>query len=119
MATIGELARIDIVGRKSKKWGEQRAPYLAVGVDSNLLYVVPKGRGGIPKNVPRGPYRMVGNVKRTDYYADKGGELAYFYHKHERPYPILCQHPSGVWLIVPSVHKRRRSYAVAKEGIVG
>ena len=104
---------------------EDDAPFLAVGRDSNVLYVVPKDNDGapletIPEFNPRSSaWRRVGRVKQTDYYSNKGNEAAYYYHEHENPHPVVWEHESGVRVLVPSRHKGKRSYAVAKEGIVG
>ena len=103
----------------SKRGLANPPPYLAIGVRTNFVYIVPR-KNGRPVNVPKGPYSYVGHLKQTDYTSDKGGEEAYFYHKHEKPYPALYQHKrSGVMILMPAEHKGRRSYAVVPEGIVG
>lgn len=125
LVALGELAGLDIEGDMELWQDDGSAPYLAVGRDSNALYVVPKDDDGgpvhdIPEFNPRDPsWRKVGRVSQTDYYSSKGNEPAYYYHEHENPHPTLWEHESGVRVLVPATHKGKRSYAVAKEGIVG
>jgi len=119
MAALGTLAQI-VTPSGSKKWSEARGPFLAVGVDSNWLYVVPRrGRGPIGE-IPSGPYVELCSVVQTDYYSKKGNDIAYYYHEHEPPYPVLAQHrASGCAVILPQSHRGGRSYAVGEEGIIG
>lgn len=119
MASIGELARLEL-DNDIFEWSENEAPFLAVGVDSNALYIIPQDSDGNPVDVPTGEYQVIGEVVQTDYYSDKGNEDAYFYHEHEFPYPILAVHPeSGVSVILPQANDGRRSFAVSREGIIG
>lgn len=125
LLAIGDLAGLDWGHDDFELFDESEAPYLAVGQDSNMLYIVPKSARGaplerIPKFNPRSrAWAHLGSVRQTDYYSDKGDDPAYYYHNHERPYPHVWLHTSGVRVIVPAKHKGRRSYAVAREGIVG
>lgn len=126
LVAIGELARLDFAGDSlHEAWDEELAPFLAVGRDSNVLYVLPKDVHGAPvdevpefdEHDPSWTYK--GLLKQTDYYSSKGNEDAYYYHEHEDPYPELWEHENGVCVLIPQRHKGKRSYAVAKEGIVG
>lgn len=121
LAAMGELASFrTLSGRKD--FSEHSGPYVAVGCNSNLVYLIPR-KNGRPVHVPSGPkarYVRTEEVKRLDYYSDKGGEDAYYYHDHEKPYPVAYQHrQSGVVILIPRKHNGRRSYAVVPEGIVG
>lgn len=124
LVAIGDLAGLDF-GQEVETWSEEEAPYLAVGRDSNVLYVVPKDEDGAPAEIipvfnPRSKHwKCIGAVRQTDYYSSKGNEAAYYYHEHEAPFPQLWEHSSGVRILVPATHKGARSYAVSKEGIVG
>ena len=118
LATIGDLARLKL-DTDDLNWSETESPFLAVGRDSNCLYIIPRDNNGNPVDVPTSGYWDIAKVKQTDYYSDKGGEECYFYHKHENPYPRLLVHKNGVAIIVPQKHKNKRSYAVGKYGIVG
>lgn len=118
MATLGTVARIDYAGGVSEQWDEDEAPYLAVGAKSNAIYIVPNDGG--PLDVPSGPYEPVEEATRLDYYASKGGEVAYYTHDHEPPYPTVYENPkSGVRIVVPADNEGARSYAVDEEGIIG
>ena len=119
MATIGELARLDFEG-EVVEFDEENAPFLAVGVESNRLYIVPKDEQG-PIDVPEGEYTEIGAISQIDYYSDKGGEDAYYYHEHEEPYPKVYQHKtSGVLIVEPEeLDDGSRSYAVGEEGVIG
>jgi hypothetical protein len=95
--------------------------FLAVGHNSNRLYAIPRDGKG-PVDVPQFSRRMhlVGKVQRTDYWASKGGNTEhYYYHDHEKPYPSLYIHDSGVGYVIPARFNGKPSYAVGKEGIVG
>lgn len=90
---------------------------LAIGSNSNILYIFPVGETNIPEVDETW---TAGNlVKETHYYSDKGGDDCYYYHKHEKPFPILLSHPDSVHIIAPQDFNGQRSYAVIKEGIVG
>lgn len=120
MATLGTLARID-VGDEEWEWDEAEAPFLAVGVDSNKLFIVPRDAHGNPTDVPKSGYEALGQVERVDYYSDKGDDEAYYYHEHEPPYPTATVHKgSGVMVIEPAEQEDgSRSYAVDEEGVIG
>lgn len=98
--------------------------FIAVGRDSNELYIIPrKGQGPIP-HVPPFSKRAMNyqtTIRQTDYLSTKGGSKEhYYYHKHERPYPELWLHEAtGVGYLRAANHKGKPSYAVGKEGIVG
>jgi hypothetical protein len=98
--------------------------FLAVGGNSNQLYIIPrvdnKPLTRIPKFSQR-TARYVDKIKQTDYLSTKGGDNEdYYYHKHERPYPGLwLNHAAGVGYLVAATHNGKPSYAVGKEGIVG
>lgn len=125
LVAIGDLAGLDWGGGELELWDEDNAPFLAVGRDSNALYVVPKDSSGAPlERIPdfdaRDPaWRKLGVVHQTDYYSSKGDEDGYYYHNHEAPYPSVWEHDSGVRVVVPAKHKGKRSYAVGKAGIIG
>jgi hypothetical protein len=120
MATIGELARMDFDDGSRENYRENEAPFLAVGRESNLLYVVPQQRGN-PVDVADldDGYQFIGNVKRTDYYSDKGGQPALYYHKHERPYPEVYENAQGCRVVIPANWQGGPSYVVSEEGIIG
>jgi len=95
--------------------------FLAVGHRSNRLYVVPR-KNNRPIDVPDFSRKLnrIGRVTRTDYLSTKGGSQEhYYYHEHERPFPTLYTHPTGVGYLQPARHQGGASYAVGKEGIVG
>lgn len=93
--------------------------FIAVGAHYNILYFIPinKPIKHIPpiniKHWKRGP-----RVRETHYYSDKGGDEAYYYHEHEKPFPTMW-YRDNVAILVPSNNNGKRSYAVIKEGIVG
>lgn len=119
LVSLGEVAKLRFSRCGTLKFTEENGPFLAIGCTTNLVYFVPR-KNGKPVNVPKGPYHFVDTLKRTDYYSDKGGDDAYYYHDHERPYPSVFQNKaSGVCILVPAQHRGQRSYAVAVEGIVG
>lgn len=118
LVLLGNVAKLFFTGGEQYQWDEQHAPFLAVGLDSNTCYVLHKKRNGRPHNLYLDPRSYVGDVRRTDYYSDKGGEPAYYYHDHQAPYPQLWEVEGG-YVLLPSSHEGRRSYAVVKEGIVG
>lgn len=118
LATIGDLAQLKLdIG--DVQWEIDESPFLAVGRDTNNLYIIPRDIDGNPLDIPTDGYKDIANVEQTDYYSDKGGEECYYFHKHENPYPRLLVHENGVALIMPRKHKNKRSYAVGKYGIVG
>lgn len=125
MASIGDLARLD-TEHGSYEFDEEVAPFLAIGQDSNFLYVIPKEimqenpSPEIPEFDPSSPeWEDNGEVSETHYYSDKGEEDAYYYHEHQNPLPSLWTHESGVSVLIPADNEGDPSYAVAKEGIIG
>jgi len=120
LVCLGEVAQLIDAQKKVKKYREGSGPFLAIGAHSNYVYFVPQKRGKPIKKVPKWGYTEVCRIRQTDYLSDKGGEDAYYFHKHERPYPMLWIHePTGCMVLAPASYKGRRSYAVAVEGIVG
>lgn len=118
MATLGDVAVLDL-GDCQIRFDEDEAPYLAVGHESNRLYIVPADENG-PVDIPESGFVDLGEVRQIDYYSDKGGEAAYYYHEHEAPYPRLLIHPCGVMMLEPSeMEDGSRSFAVSDEGIIG
>lgn len=119
LVTLGDVAQI-CTPKGNVKFSEDEAPFLALGTDSNKLYFVPKV-GNEPVDIPDGPYHYIGIVTQLDYYSDKGGEPAYYYHEHESPFPHLYQErESGVCILIPSTCKDgSKSYAVGDEGVIG
>ena len=121
LVALGELAAIILLDRREQRWPDDgRSPYLAVGKNTNIIYFVPRAEDGGPARlVPSGPYYELGLCRRVDYYSDKGGEEAYYYHDHEPPYPVLFYEPRGTMVLLPQAHRGGRSFAVAEGGIVG
>ncbi len=126
MVALGELAGLGYEGKPAELFDDDgTAPFLAVGRDSNDLWVIPKAENGGPVDVPEfdaddPDWREVGEVSQTDYYSGKGGEDGYYYHNHEGPYPVVWEHVDGCRYIMPAVtNDGMRSYAVGKAGIVG
>lgn len=119
MATLGTVAMLDLAHGRAT-FTEEEAPYLALGTESNYLYIVPRVNGE-PVDIPEGPYVAVGELQQTDYYSDKGGEEAYYYHEHEEPFPTLYMHlETGVCIVEPAnMEDGSRSYAVGEEGVIG
>lgn len=119
MATLGNVAALDLNEGKAE-FEENEAPYLALGTDSNRLYIVPIVDGE-PMDIPEGPYVQIAEVRQLDYYSDKGGEEAYYYHEHEPPFPALYMNlETGVCILEPSeMEDGSRSYAVSDEGVIG
>ena len=121
MAGIGTLAKLR-TSNGTFNYSEKNAPFLCVGTNTNLLYIIPRDIHGGPKNIPNPAkriYKLGPKVYRTDYYSDKGGEHGYYYHKHEKPFPYLLTHGSGVSILLPSNYDGMPSYRVIKDGIVG
>lgn len=118
MVTLGDVAKV-VTDRGTLDFEEGEA-YLAVGVETNRVYIVPC-EGGEPVDVPDGPYTELAVIHQIDYTSDKGGEEAYYFHEHEEPYPVLCWHEeTGVGMIEPEeMEDGSRSYAVGDEGIIG
>lgn len=120
MVSLGEVAMVVLDG-KSTKFLEHEAPYMAIGAASNQIYIVPKDDNGQPVDVPVGPYVEIGTIRQIDYYSDKGGTDAYYYHEHEEPFPKVYMHmESGVCVVEPAeMEDGSRSYAVGDEGVIG
>jgi hypothetical protein len=98
--------------------------FLAVGRDSNELYIIPRKNDLPLRRIPPFSTRTAqytDKVRQTDYLSTKGGNREdYYFHKHERPYPGLwLNHAAGVGYLRAAKHKGKPSYAVGKEGIVG
>jgi len=119
LVNLGYVAEIHFK-REVEKFDE-KSYYLAVGADSNFVYFIPCN---IQFNIPNfdssnGEWDLGPEVKETHYISDKGGEECYYYHKHEKPYPNIWKHVTGICLLIPADLNGQRSYAVIKEGIVG
>src|SRR5690349_5664412 len=74
--------------------------FLAVGHDSNELYILPRVNNGPPRRVPefnRRTFRCLGEVVRTEYLSTKGKSRKenHYYHDHEPPYPCLWLNDSA------------------------
>jgi len=122
MATLGELAKLYRTARhRLCSFKEGAGPFVAVGKQSNIIYIVPRRENGSPVDVPDDLEQYVGicEVSRIDYYSDKGGDICYYYHNHEAPYPCLYQHDCGVGILMPSDNNGERSYVVDDAGIIG
>ncbi len=120
MAVLGRLACLHFVGGKKQTFNDGEF-FLALGVKSNHVYFVPIGDDEGPEDFPEDFAKeciQIVQVRRTDYYSEKGNEEGYYYHDHEKPYPMLC----GVdnhFTLLPARHRGGRSYAVNDEGIIG
>lgn len=122
LVNLGEVAKIKLAGGHIEQISDKEAPYLALGTESNYLYIIHRDENGEPVDVPLDfeEYDLVGKVMATHYYSDKGGEKAYYYHNHEKPYPLLYRHEyTGVCVLIPQDNNGLPSYAVAIEGIIG
>lgn len=122
MASIGDIAKVKLEDRDLDF--EEGVSYLAVGQDTNTLYIVPKLENNPIEEIPEfdpdnEDWENLGEVSETHYYSDKGNEDGYYYHTHENPLPSLWAHDSGVGIIVPAENDGEPSYAVIKEGIIG
>jgi hypothetical protein len=115
LVSLGDAAAVVLTQGVACLFDEGEAD-LAVGVESNKVYIVPKGLEEIPKD----NYEYLGESRQIDYISVKGDEDGYYYHEHEKPYPKVYIHAvSGVLVVEPSEHEGRRSYAVSDEGIIG
>lgn len=122
MVSLGQLARLDFEEGETIQWDEGDAPYIGVGLESNRLYVLPEAEGGGPIDVPElDRFRLVGDVERLDYYADKGDEHGYYYHHHDEPFPRLLEDgATGAMVLEPAeLDGELPSYIVDEEGIIG
>lgn len=120
MAVLGQLAKLFFVGGGKESYGEGEM-FVAVGTRSNLVYLVPMTRDGKPVDFPKrfmSKLEAISPLRRIDYYSEKGGEAGYYYHDHEKPFPMVygCD---DHFVIVPAKHRGGRSYAVNDEGIIG
>lgn len=117
LVALGELAAFYTTAGDYEL--DENKYFIAVGATSNTLYFLPINRPitRVPafniRNWTKGPL-----VRETHYYSDKGGDDAYYYHEHEKPFPRLWVN-NEMGILVPSNNKGQRSYAVIKEGIVG
>jgi hypothetical protein len=120
MVVLGELAKLRRGKTTFWSFEENNGPFLAVGRDSNLLYIISRHEDGSPCNVPSNGYKPLCVITGIDYYSDKGGEDIYYFHNHEKPYPTLMQHSKGCWYLKPSyLSDGGRSYVVDDAGIIG
>lgn len=120
MAVLGRLAKLFYVGGKSQSFPDWEM-FVAVGVASNRYYLVPMDEQRRPIDFPRDFFegcRPVVQVRRIDYYSEKGGEPGYYFHDHEKPYPMLYGYEDH-FVCEPAAMKKGRSYAVNDEGIIG
>lgn len=120
MAVLGRLAKLFFVGGKSQSFDDWDF-YLAVGTKSNRVYLVPMDDERRPLAFPRGYLGMVEaivGIRQIDYFSEKGNEEGYYYHKHERPFPMLYG-AYDHFVLEPAKHNGGRSYAVNDEGIIG
>lgn len=114
LVALGEVARLELEDVVFH-WDEGEA-HIAVGAESNRVYIFSPDE----EEIPAEGYREVGQVERTDYYSDKGGEPGYYYHEHEEPYPqCLIHSEKSVIILEPEETEDGRSYAVSDEGIIG
>jgi len=119
MAVLGRLAKIVFLGGKRESFADWDF-YVAVGTNSNCVYLVPmEKRRPIP--FPKDFLKScedIAQIKQIDYYSEKGGDEGYYYHVHEKPYPMLmgCE---DHFVLKPARHNGGRSYAVNDEGIIG
>ena len=120
MATVGTVAKI-VTSSGVVEYSEEEAPFLAIGRETNRLYIVPFDSEGGPCDIPEGGYTELAEIRQIDYYSDKGGEEAYYYHEHEAPFPTLyLDDVTGVAVIEPAeMDDGSRSYAVGDEGVIG
>lgn len=113
LVSLGCAAKL-IMERFSFEWDEDES-HLAVGRDSNKLYIFPKGATHIPTT----GYEPIGESVQIDYYSEKGGDPGYYYHEHEAPFPQVYEAPGGYFVLEPESDDGARSYAVSEEGIIG
>lgn len=116
LISLGTLARL-VFSDGALKFSKNKYN-LAIGSNSNLLYIFPTWQNYIPELDENWYGSFL--VKEIHYYSDKGGEDCYYYHKHEKPYPLLLTYyDKTAHIIAPQKFNGQRSYAVIKEGIVG
>lgn len=124
MASMGTVAKIFNANNKTKlTFTEDNGPFIAVGISSNYLYIVTRNQDGSPVDISEDfdNYRFVGEIKQIDYYSSKNNENAYYYHKHEKPYPKMYTSPElDVMILIPArLDNGHPSYIVREEGIIG
>lgn len=122
LVNLGEVAKIKLADGHVETINDKDAPFLALGTETNYLYIIQRDDNDEPVDVPLDleDYECIGEVKSTHYYSSKGGEKAYYYHNHEKPYPLLYRdEDSGVCVYIPQDNNGQPSYAVAIEGIIG
>ena len=121
LVMLGMMAKLCLKNKELRF--SQGEAFLAVGNQSNELYIIPRVNNQPMRVIPRFSTRCVkrvGEVQQTDYFSTKGGaEEHYYFHKHESPFPVLFLHPSGIGYLRAVNHNGKPSYAVGKEGIVG
>lgn len=120
LAVLGDAAQLKFVGG-GKQAFEEGEFFLAVGVETNHVYLVPKDAAGKPKDFPQDfddEMEAIAEIKQTDYTSEKGGDDAYYFHEHEGPFPVLYG-VDGFYVLLPADSEEGRSYAVNDEGIIG
>jgi hypothetical protein len=95
LVALGNAAQL-VLGDRRLEFEEGEA-FIAIGVESNRVYILPKGTTEVPED----GYESQGEVRQTDYVSGKGGEEAYYFHEHEGPFPDCLLHPSGVIVLEP------------------
>jgi hypothetical protein len=113
LVSLGCAAKL-ILQDRAIEWDEEES-HLAVGRNSNKLYIFPKGA----REIPQDGYAPIGESVQIDYYSEKGSEDGYYFHEHETPYPQVYAAPGGFFVLEPEVEGETRSYAVSDEGIIG
>ena len=118
LVALGHVAKL-VLEDRIIEWDEGEA-FLAVGADSNRLYIFPVGTTEIPHD----GYEEVSQADQTDYTSAKGegeGEPKYYFHEHETPFPMVHVHAQSgdIFVIEPETVDGERSYAVSDEGIIG
>lgn len=119
MAVLGRLAKLFYLGGKNQTFPDWDF-FVSVGTRTNWVYLVPMENRkplDFPKGFAKGCIEIT-LLKRIDYYSEKGGEDGYYYHDHEKPYPMLWGNDDH-FVIQPANNRGRRSYAVNDEGIIG
>jgi len=116
LVSMGDAAMVIMTGGLAYAFDEGEAD-LAIGSESNLVYIVPKG----VEEIPHDGYSYLGETSQVDYISVKGDEEGYYYHEHEPPYPTVFMHEeTGVLVVLPAEQEDgSRSYAVSDEGIIG
>ena len=113
LVSLGQAAML-VLADRTLVWEEGEA-HLAIGAESNKIYIFPVGARVIPES----GYSPMGETEQVDYFSDKGDEPGHYYHEHEEPYPQVFAAPGGFFVIEPEIVDGTRSYAVSDEGIIG